>query len=553
MHIDISVTRSQGKVYRRVLLRTSYREGKKVKHKTIANLSQESEETIEAIRIALKNKSDIHKLLAAAVDVPQLMKGPSIGAIYVLTEVAKRLSVTASLGNTWNGKLALWQVLARVIAQGSRLSAVRLAGGHAVFDLLKLDAFTEDDLYENLDWLSEKQTEIERKLFDEKLESRKSEVNLFLYDVTSSYTEGDKNEYCAFGYNRDQKKGKKQIVIGLLTDCDGDPVSVQVFSGNRSDSTTVLEQIHKIREDFGVEKMIFVGDRGMIKGPQIDAMDENCKYITALTKPQMKSLIKEEIIKLEDFSSELKEIVDEKTGLRYVLRKNPVRKREIEEQRLSKVQSLEEQVRKENLYLRGHPKAKAENAIKRIKKQAVKLSVDKWTIVKISEDRIVLTLNEEKVLEESLLDGCYIIKTNVADSAETRAALVHERYKDLSNVEWAFRTMKTTQLEVRPYYVRKCSRTDGHVFVIMLAYKLIQYLSMAWKQIDVTVEEGIALLANYHTLLRGENASCQYIPCADPKTQELLTALKITLPEVLPYKKVDVATRKKLVGERKVH
>jgi hypothetical protein len=147
MHIDISLTRSRGKVYRRVLLRTSYREGKKVKHKTVANLSQESDETIEAIRVALKNKEEINKFLTAVADTPKLVKGLSVGAVYVLMEVAKRLSITTSLGNTWDGKLALWQIFARVIAQGSRLSAVRLSAEHAIFDLLKLEAFTEDDLY----------------------------------------------------------------------------------------------------------------------------------------------------------------------------------------------------------------------------------------------------------------------------------------------------------------------------------------------------------------------------------------------------------------------
>ena len=122
MHIDISFTRSPGNVYRRVLLRTSYREGKKVKHKTIANLSQESDEVIEAIKVALKNKDDINKFLTTASDIPKLTKGLSVGAVYVLMEVAKRLSITKSLGNTREGKLALWQVFARVIAQGSRLS-----------------------------------------------------------------------------------------------------------------------------------------------------------------------------------------------------------------------------------------------------------------------------------------------------------------------------------------------------------------------------------------------------------------------------------------------
>jgi transposase len=552
MYIDISFTRSRGNVYRRVLLRTSYREGKKVKHKTIANLSQESEETIEAIKVALKNKGDINKLLTAIADAPKLTKGLSIGAVYVLLEVAKRLSITASLGNTREGKLALWQICARVITQGSRLSAVRLSAEHAIFDLLKLETFHEDDLYENLDWLSENQSDIEKKLFKAKQASSQKLFNLFLYDVTSSYAEGDQNGYSNFGYNRDKKRGKKQIVIGLLTDCEGDPISVQVFEGNTADNTTVVEQVDKIYEQFGVNDIIFVGDRGMIKGPQIRAFGEKCKYITAVTKTQMKTLIKKNTIKLEDFSENLKEITDEKEGLRYVLRRNPIRVAEIASQRRSKLQYLEKKILKENAYLREHSKAKPETAAKKMRDYVTTLGIEKWAKVQINDSKIELQIHTDILSEESKFDGCYIIKTNVADSLETSSSTIHARYKDLSTVEWAFRTMKTTELEIRPYYVRKCSRTDGHVFVVMLAYKLIQYLKSAWQRIEMTVEEGIALLANFHSHLRSDNPSCQYIPLPDKKTKELLEALNITLPEVLPYKKVDVATRKKLVSERKL-
>ncbi len=552
MHIDISFTRSRGKVYRRVLLRTSYREGKKVKHKTIANLSQESDEVIEAIKVALKNKDDINKFLTTVSETPKLTKGLSVGAVYVLTEVAKRLSITTSLGNTREGKLALWQIFARIIAQGSRLSAVRLSADHAIFDLLKFETFTEDDLYTNLDWLSENQSVIEKKLFKAKQAASNKPLNLFLYDVTSSYTEGDQNEYGNFGYNRDKKRGKKQIVIGLLTDCEGDPVSVQVFEGNTSDNTTVVEQVQKICEQFGVTNVIFVGDRGMVKGPQINELGENFKYITAMTKPQMMTLIESNKIKLGDFVAELKEITDEKTGLRYILRRNPVRMEEIAAQRRSKLLSLEKKILKENIYLQGHPKANVEVAAKKMRAYAAKLKIRKWAKVRKNGSIVTLKVNDDELAEESKFDGCYIIKTNVTDSSETTSSIMHARYKDLSTVEWAFRTMKTTQLEIRPYYVRKFSRTDGHVFVVMLAYKLIQYLRSAWQHIEITVEEGIALLAEFCSLLRGSNPSCQYLPQPDERTKKLLDALDIQLPEVLPYKKVDVATRKKLLNERKV-
>jgi transposase len=337
-----------------------------------------------------------------------------------------------------------------------------------------------------------------------------------------------------------------------LTDCEGDPASVQVFEGNTSDNTTVVEQVQKICEQFGVINVIFVGDRGMIKGPQINELGENFKYITAMTKPQMMTLIKNNKIKLEDFSAELKEIVDEKAGLRYVLRRNPVRMEEIATQRRSKLQSLEKKILKENIYLNEHPKANIEIAAKKMRAYAAKLKINKWAKVRKNGTAITLKMNDDELAEESQFDGCYIIKTNVTNSPETTLSIMHARYKDLSTVEWAFRTMKTTQLEIRPYYVRKFSRTDGHVFVVMLAYKMVQYLRSAWQHIEITVEEGVALLAGFHSLLRGSNPSCQYLPQPDDRTKKLLDALDIQLPEVLPYKKVNVATRKKLLSERKV-
>lgn len=543
MYIDISFTKVRGKVYKRVLLRTSYREGKSVKHKTIANLSRESEETIEAIRAALKNKRNINKFLATTKEVNQLKKGPSIGAIYALNILSKRLSVTQALGTSRQGMLALWQIFARVIEQGSRLSAVRSADRHAICDLLNLDVFTEDDLYHNLDWIAKHQEEIEKKLFHHKLNFKKN-LNLFLYDVTSSYTEGENNEYAAFGYNRDRKRGKKQIVVGLLTDCEGDPVSVQVFNGNTSDNKTFVEQVYKIRDQFGVENVVWVGDRGMIKGPQIEQLGESFQYVTAVTRPQMLTMFKQSKISLNDFTDELKEIFDETTGIRYILRRNPVRLKELVLQRESKIQFFKHKVLKSNEYLRAHPRAKIETSIKNLHACAKKLKIDGLLSIQKKQNKITIEMNKKALEEASRFDGCYIVKTNVMNSPETSSKLVHDRYKDLSDVEWAFRTMKTTHLEMRPYYIRKASRTDGHALVVMLAYKFIRYLREAWRNIEITVEEGVSELAHLHSLLQGDNPNCQYIPRPCGLSEQLLDALHIELPEVLPYKGVHVATRK---------
>ena len=208
MYVDTS----HSKTYTRYLLRDSFRENGKVKHRTIANLSSCSEEEIAAIKLALKYKGDLAHLVN--VKAIETKEGMRVGAVFSLKVIADRIGLTAALGNDEPARLALWQVLARLMDQGSRLSAVRLAESHAACDILGLDSFNEDHLYGNLAWLSERQEAIEKRLFRQRYGN--TPPQLFLYDVTSSYLEGVENILSAFGYNRDGKKGKKQLVIGLL-------------------------------------------------------------------------------------------------------------------------------------------------------------------------------------------------------------------------------------------------------------------------------------------------------------------------------------------------
>ena len=284
-------TKSQGK-YTCYLLRETYRQDGKVMHRTIANLSGCSAQEIEAIRLALKHKDELTQQLSLPQQDIDLRQGLSVGAVWLVYAMSKQLGIAQALGPTRQGKLALWQIIARVLDQGSRLSAVRLAGRHAACDILDLERFNEDDLYANLDWLAEHQGQIEDRLF-KKLYPEQT-PGLYLYDVTSSYLEGTQNELGAFGYNRDGKKGKRQIVIGLLCSDLGQPLSIEVFTGNTSDVKTLASQIRKAADRFGGGQVTFVGDRGMIKGPQIaclraphrqaDLAEEGFHYITALTQ-----------------------------------------------------------------------------------------------------------------------------------------------------------------------------------------------------------------------------------------------------------------------------
>src|ERR671924_454865 len=334
MYIDTSHITHGGKTYTRHLLRASYRAPGKVLHRTIANLSHCSAAEIEAMRLALRHKEALENL-GTTQDALTLKQGLAFGAVWTVYHIARRLGIEQALGTTREGKLALWQVIARVIDQGSRLSAVRLAMSHAACDVLGLGPFDEDALYENLDWLANRQAAIEDTLFAQRTKTKP--VSLFLYDVTSSYVEGTHNALAAFGYNRDGKKGKRQIVIGLLCDEDGHPVSIEVFPGNTSDPHTFASQLEKVKVRFGVTAITFVGDRGMIKGQQIeDLATQGFHYITAITKPQIEKLLRTGTFQMDLFDQELAEVLADE-GVRYVLRRNPMRAQEVREARHAKL------------------------------------------------------------------------------------------------------------------------------------------------------------------------------------------------------------------------
>jgi transposase len=546
MYIETVSTKRGGRVYTCILLRESFREGGKVKHRTIANLTNRPDDEIAALRFALKHKGKLpDETLMLDLEKTEYEQGLSVGAIIALSEVAERLGITKSLGYSREAKLALWQVVARIIRQGSRLGAVRLAETHAACDILDLDGFTEDDLYLNLDWLASRQAEIENRLFT--LKQSNCPCHLFLYDVTSSYLEGEYNDYGEFGYNRDKKKGKKQIVIGMLTDHEGDPVSVQVFRGNTADNTTVLEQIQKIIIRFGVKRSIFVGDRGMLKGPQLKEIGDQADHITALTAPQIRTLIKKNIFTLNMFQDKTHTI--NHGELRYILRRNPVRQREIAENREEKLHSIEVLVNAKNAYLEKSKRSREKIACKVVNTKIKQLVLDKWLKAHSDGRRLVLEIDPDALAEVSQLDGCYVIKTNVKESAEASSKIIHDRYKDLALVEWAFRTGKTDFLELRPHYVRKATRTEGHVFVVMLAYKIIRNLAQSWKDIEVTIEEGVRELDSIclNTTKMNGKMPFQTIPKPRKLGQRLLNALNIQLPDVVPDHGIIISPRKKLV------
>jgi transposase len=337
---------------------------------------------------------------------------------------------------------------------------VRLAKTFAACEVVGFArGFCEDQLYENLTWLAENQQEIETRLFT----SRRGQVKpeLFLYDVTSSYLEGDQNALADWGYNRDKKRGKKQIVIGLLCDEQGEPVSTEVFAGNTGDLATFASQIRKANEQFGCERVTFVGDRGMIKSAQIkDLAATGFHYITAITKPQIKSMLKEGVFQLGLFDDNLCEVAH--NGVRYILRRNPQRAREMDESRASKLFALQQLAAEQSRYLAAHPRANRHTACKKVIEKSGRLNLGSLVTVTAADRSVEVKVDDEYIAQIAALEGCYALKSDLpVEAADTK--IIHGRYKELTLVEDAFRTCKTSHLEVRRVFVRNEANTQGHV------------------------------------------------------------------------------------------
>jgi hypothetical protein len=449
-----------------ILLRQSYREGAKVKTRTLANLTHWPAERIEALRRTLKGEFD------GVIPEGEPISGPIFGVLFVLKALADRLGLTKALGPSRVARLALFLVLARVAHQGSRLSAVRWAQNHTVAEVLGVGRFDEDDLYGALDWLAEHQEAIEQTLYRGYVKRNGAPPVLVLYDVTSSYLEGEQNELADWGHNRDGKRGKKQVVIGLLTAADGEPLAVKVFRGNTSDPTTIGDAIEALKERFGIEEVVFVGDRGMVKSKGKKALrggGGGFRYITALTDPQVRKLLREKVLEPELFDPVVQEV--EHAGKRLVVRRNEAVRRKETHRREDKLGKLAQKIAERNAFVAGSKRAKPEAGLRTWTQWVKRHKLSSFVTVRLEERVLVWEVDDEAKEEAALLDGCYVLETDVA-AVKLSAAEVDARYRDLAQVERLFRMMKTGLLEVRPIFVRKASRTRGHVFAAMLALKI---------------------------------------------------------------------------------
>lgn len=553
MYIDDQTYKRGDKIYRRVLMRESYWHEGKVKNRTIANISKCSDAEIETIKLALKMKDNPAALSALAN--ASFENGKSVGAVAALYQLSQKLGLTKALGNSDSAKRVLWLVIARFLGARSRLAAVRHANIYAACEIIGLEPFNEDDLYKDLIWLNENQSKIETRLFCKKNRNAKGVTaeNIYLYDLTSSYLEGVENELAAFGYNRDGKRGKMQITHGLLCDASGDPISVEAFPGNTKDNATLENQLVKLKQRFGCKRVVIVGDKGMIKSGQIEDIAElGFNYITSITKPQIESLIKRGIIQYELFETKLMEAEDKENSVRYIFRRNPERAKEIKENRDDKIKRVEGKIEELNRYLAEHPKAKVETHEKAARELIGRMKMLKYSEIKAyaKEREIELKIDKAALNAEAKLDGCYCIKTDVSIEY-AKSAELHDRYKDLALVEWAFRTEKS-KLDIRPIYLRNEERTRAHLFVAMLSYKLELALRTTWKNINMEVSEGIKLL-NLITAYKIKigKETINKIPEPNKQCKNLLEPIGAVIPKALPYKETNLHTRKKLPSRRK--
>jgi transposase len=529
MYIDVVPNRNSPPA---ILLRESVRDGTTIRKRTLANLSHWEPTRIDAVRRALRGEFD-------SLPLGEPTCGPIFGVLYALKQIATDVGITGALGHSRIGKLALFLTFARVAHRGSRLSAVRWGQQHAVSEVLGLSDFDEDDLYATLDVLAQRQERLEQRLYRRYVARRGSQPVLFLYDVTSSYLEGEQNALAAYGYNRDGKRGKPQIVVGLLTDEAGEPLAVRVFEGNTADPTTVPTQITILKERFRVDEVVFVGDGGMVKAKGKAALTaERIRYITALSDPQVRRLLKRGVVQLELFAEQVCEV--QADGKRYILRKNPAEARKAQHRLQDKLTLLQTLVTARNAKVAASPRCQPEAGLRGLQAWVTRHKLRHLVSLRLNDRQIILDI--DPVAQEHMLQlaGCYVLETDVPpDRLDTQT--VHDRYKDLAHVERDLRTLKTGLLEIRPLFVRKDTRTRGHVFVCLLALKLSREVQRRLAATYGTTKDapyGVTLPDALDALHRlclltyplDDTHSVTRLPRPDDQQTRILQALQVSLP-----------------------
>ena len=475
LHLEIQTTRKSPVG----ILRTSFRENGKMMHTQHGRITGCSLQQLKLLQLAFRER-------VVPVDDPQafqILNSREFGASYAILTIAKQLGlhrILYSRSEPWVSS-ALAMIVGRLVYAGSKLALCNHHPNTCLWELCGIDEAPAVDVhcYAPMDRLLQRQAAIQTTLARRHLSSG----HLVLYDITSVYFEGEYNdsELVTFGYNRDGKKGREQIVVGLICNAQGCPVGVEVYAGNTKDETTVVDKVHEIKARYGIEKIIFVGDRGMVTRSNIEALkdEQDLQTIGALTHGEMMTLLKDKVITLDLFDERnLHEVSDPADPTRrYCLCRNPQTAQRESQTRQRLLDLTTTALADIAAYKRA---TTAEKLGARVGKILAKYKMGKfiqWSIAadpqqaKSRQHRLAWSIDAEKVEQEKRFDGCYIITSDV-DKDQMKTLEVVRAYKSLTFVERAFRNLKTVQLEIRPVYHKNDERIRSHVFLCMLAYYL---------------------------------------------------------------------------------
>ena len=484
LHLEIQTHRSNPYG----LIRSSYRENGVIKHETLSRITGVPLATLKLIQAAFQGnvvlKSDF-----------KILNSKEYGASFALRQIARSTGLDKIIysrpAEPWVQDV-MAMIVGRVIYAGSKLSLTRVGSFSSLWELCGVtdtDIDVNHHCYSPMDRLMERKDIIQKKLAQKHLTQR----SVILYDITSTYFEGkySNSKTITYGYNRDKKRGHEQIVIGLICSQDGCPIAVEVFRGNTKDETTVSAKILEIKEKYGVENAIFVGDRGMITKAQFEKIQTQEAFqihtISALTHSQIEKLCEREDVQLSMFDEKnIVEVVDPEKGIRYGLCKNNARAADEGQTRRALLEKTRIELDK---IARGKRKVDDGDLGIRVGKVINKFKVGKFVQSTIIDGTFSWSFDEAKIREEEQFDGCYVIFTNVPKE-DMEIEEVVRSYRKLINVEQAFRNLKTVQLDIRPVFHKTDNRVDCHVFVCMLAYYLMWNMKQRIKPLMESDVEG---------------------------------------------------------------
>lgn len=451
-----------------ILLRESYREGGKVRKRTVANITHWPAEKIENLRRVLRGED-----LAPRDELFKIERSLPHGHVMVVLGTIRKIGLEQVIASKPCRKrdLVVAMIAEQIIHHPSKLGATRLWHDCTLASELGVEAADEDDLYSAMDWLRKRQARIEKKLAKLHL----SEGGIVLYDVTSSYYEGHTCPLAKFGHDRDNKSGKRIIVYGVMTDDEGRPVAVDVYPGNTGDPKTVPDQVDKLRNRFELERVVLVGDRGMLTQTQIDVLKEypGIGWISALRSAAIKELVKQGCIQPSLFDKQnLAEITsDEFPGERLIVCHNPLLAADRKRTRHELLEAAEAglvKIQKE-IARRSHKLLSAGEIGRKVERGIGRYKMAKHFQILIAKSLLLFQRKEESIEAEAALDGIYVVRTSEPKQRLSAEDTVRS-YKKLSQVEQLFRTLKGIDIKVRPIRHREGRRVRAHIFISVLAY-----------------------------------------------------------------------------------